>query len=1069
MNNRIKRCIVFILFILVSGRLFSQLKVGNNVTNINANSILELESTNQGFVLPRLSLSSVNSSSPLTVTLLTGTVVYNTNSAVTGGGGAGLYYWDGNKWNFLSTATALGGNYWNLSGNSGTNSGNNYVGTNDNQPLVFKVNSVSAGYLGLSGASYATSLGVGASGSSTAFQSTAIGAGAQATGSNASLAVGYNAVASAQDAIAIGESAVSSTNNEAIAIGHNTSATSFQGIAIGATAKVSTNNQAIAIGYGATATGFQSTALGNGASAVAQNSTAIGNGAASAQVNSLILGNSLIKVGILTNTPTMPLDVNGTINTGKASGSNGVLQFTTSNTSGNTVSLQSGVTATSYALTLPTAIGTTGQALSISGISGTTATLGWSNLTNNSWLLTGNSGTTASTSIIGTAANNNFIGTVDAKDWIMATSGFERMRIGSLGNIGIQTTPGAANLLDITSSSAANAFNVTTGNIVNVAGNTLTSGTALNIASNSTAGIGSGSSYLLKLNRSGANTSGSHTAYGINSNVINTGTTSTNIAGYFSASGATNNYGIIVPSSGGYSGFNTASPNSYLDVAGSFGTSISTIAAATTLDASYSTVLATPSSAYTVTLPVANTAGRRLYKVVYNGSGSNIITISRSGSDNISSEGSSLTTLALTGGSVTLQSDGASKWYVVENVTTAGNYWSLAGNAATTASSSAIGTTANNNFIGTTDGRDFILATSGFERMRIGSLGNIGIQTTPGAANLLDITSSSATNAFNVTTGNIVNIAGNTLTSGVALNITSASTAGLASGSSYLLKVSRSGVNAAASHTAYGVNSSISNTGTTSTNIAGYFSASGATNNYGLIVPSGGGNVGIGTLAPVQILETMNGNILINNNNNSSGEFRIAEPSTSGTDYTAFKTQAQAAAITYTLPASQGGANTVLTNDGTGILKWGTGSVQFKTKASNESVTSNTTLQDDNDFSFSLGANQTYEIFAMIRVSCADNGLLKMQFAGPTGASEFINVFVNRSAQDDVSWVTSPTTAYQVATSAVSNTTDVLMLNGTITTVATSGTFKLQWAQQLSSTTATTYYSGSYMKVTLVK
>lgn len=39
-------------------------------------------------------------------------------------------------------------------------------------------------------------------------------------------------------------------------------------------------------------------------------------------------------------------------------------------------------------------------------------------------------------------------------------------------------------------------------------------------------------------------------------------------------------------------------------------------------------------------------------------------------------------------------------------------------------------------------------------------------------------------------------------------------------------------------------------TGASTTNIAGYFSASGGTNNYALIVPSGGGNVGIGTTTP---------------------------------------------------------------------------------------------------------------------------------------------------------------------------------------------------------------------------
>ena len=44
-------------------------------------------------------------------------------------------------------------------------------------------------------------------------------------------------------------------------------------------------------------------------------------------------------------------------------------------------------------------------------------------------------------------------------------------------------------------------------------------------------------------------------------------------------------------------------------------------------------------------------------------------------------------------------------------------------------------------------------------------------------------------------------------------------------------------------------------TGASTTNVAGYFSASGATNNYAIIVPSGGGSVGVGTTAPESLLE----------------------------------------------------------------------------------------------------------------------------------------------------------------------------------------------------------------------
>ena len=73
----------------------------------------------------------------------------------------------------------------------------------------------------------------------------------------------------------------------------------------------------------------------------------------------------------------------------------------------------------------------------------------------------------------------------------------------------------------------------------------LTTGTGLDIASTATTGGASGNSKLINLSRSGANANASHTAYGLYSDVTNTGTTSTNVALYASASGATTNYAIL--------------------------------------------------------------------------------------------------------------------------------------------------------------------------------------------------------------------------------------------------------------------------------------------------------------------------------------------------------------------------------------------------------------------------------------------------------------------------------------------------------------------------------------------
>jgi len=114
------------------------------------------------------------------------------------------------------------------------------------------------------------------------------------------------------------------------------------------------------------------------------------------------------------------------------------------------------------------------------------------------------------------------------------------------------------------------------------------------------------------------------------------------------------------------------------------------------------------------------------------------------------------------------------------------------------------------------------------------------------------------TQNFDGTTTTGLTYNANSLTTGTAISIASSSTAGEASGSSYLLNLSRSGANTNAIHTAYGLYATVTNTGTTSTNVAAYLSASGATNNYGLLVASG--NVGIGTATPGYKLEVAGGN-----------------------------------------------------------------------------------------------------------------------------------------------------------------------------------------------------------------
>jgi len=104
--------------------------------------------------------------------------------------------------------------------------------------------------------------------------------------------------------------------------------------------------------------------------------------------------------------------------------------------------------------------------------------------------------------------------------------------------------------------------------------------------------------------------------------------------------------------------------------------------------------------------------------------------------------------------------------------------------------------------------------------------------------------------ADSVTSASAQSITANGLTSGNLLSLSSSSTS--AANGNKGLDIAISGANSTASITRTGLSSVVTSTGTTSTNVGGYFSASGATNNYGLIV--GNGNVGIGTTTPTSKL-----------------------------------------------------------------------------------------------------------------------------------------------------------------------------------------------------------------------
>ncbi|HET9946446.1 MAG TPA: DUF2341 domain-containing protein [Patescibacteria group bacterium] len=181
---------------------------------------------------------------------------------------------------------------------------------------------------------------------------------------------------------------------------------------------------------------------------------------------------------------------------------------------------------------------------------------------------------------------NNLLTVGNALAPSASTSGAQQLiaafQVNQQGNItqnynGTDTTGTVMSFNDTISTSGATfaltGSALTTGTLINATANSLTTGTGLNLTSSSTSFTGNlanlstaGNGKVLNLT---STSSVAGTNYGLYASL--TGAATTNVAGYFSATGATNNYGLVVAN--GNVGFGTTSPTALLDIAGNASTS----------------------------------------------------------------------------------------------------------------------------------------------------------------------------------------------------------------------------------------------------------------------------------------------------------------------------------------------------------------------------------------------------------------------------------------------------------------------------------------------------------------
>lgn len=139
-------------------------------------------------------------------------------------------------------------------------------------------------------------------------------------------------------------------------------------------------------------------------------------------------------------------------------------------------------------------------------------------------------------------------------------------------------------------------------------------------------------------------------------------------------------------------------------------------------------------------------------------------------------------------------------------------------------------------------------------------------------------------------------------------------------------------------------------------------------------------------------------------------------------------------------------------------------------KPADESVTSSSTLQDDDHLLLSVAANAIYRVETIIKyVSTSTTPGFQMAWSGPTGASLLWVPcglgFGDTSSNDKIDMAARDITAAS-SLATPSSAGNVALPTGILTVGGTAGTLKFRWAQVSGNATATTVKAGSLLQLT---
>ena len=178
--------LVLLLFVILNSSIYAQVGIGTT----SPSGALEVSSSTDGFLLPRIALTSKNDSTVTTPTV--SEIIYNTATAGVSPNDVrpGFYFWNGTSW--IEMENASGTKNWQSTGNTGATATTNFLGTTDDVDLNFRRSNIQSGSLGAT----TTSFGVNSLVANTAIGNTAFGTNALSANTTATgnVAFGYGAL-----------------------------------------------------------------------------------------------------------------------------------------------------------------------------------------------------------------------------------------------------------------------------------------------------------------------------------------------------------------------------------------------------------------------------------------------------------------------------------------------------------------------------------------------------------------------------------------------------------------------------------------------------------------------------------------------------------------------------------------------------------------------------------------------------------------------------------------------------------------------------------------------------------